>query len=151
MSLPNSNGTLTYKSKSYPTKGALVIPVSYIIHHDEANFPEPGKFMPERWLPSSPYPPPARNAFRGFEHGSRACSGQVLAMNEMCTMLLLTVRWLDFELVQDTPDTKPRAEPRMPWLDLDTKVGDMAYQELGFEAKPRNGVRMTIRRTEREF
>jgi cytochrome P450 len=147
----DSGGVMTYKSRSYPTGDFLICSASHTVHYDETVFPEPGTFFPTRWLPSSsPYPPIPRAAFRSFEVGPRACLGRDMAMDQLRALLLLTVRWFDFELAA-TESSRPRAEPRVEWFDLDTKIGDMAYQDMGLEAKPRGGVKMRVRRTGREF
>jgi cytochrome P450 len=145
------NGLMTYNGHSYPTNSTMVVPAGHLIGHDETIYPKPGSFFPTRWLPSSPYPKIPRDAFRAFELGPRACMGRELALDEMRAVLLLTVRWFDFEVAKDTELGKPRATPRLDWFDLDTKVGDVAFQELALEAKPREGMRMTAKRTGREF
>ncbi len=43
----------------------------------------------------------------------------------------------------------PNKAPRTPYTKLDTLLGDMAFAELGLEAKPRAGVPMRVRRTDR--
>ena len=59
----------------------------------------------------------------------------------------MTARWFDFSLA----DVKPNSAPRTVWTDLDLKVGDAAFQILGLEAKPRNGLMWKVKRTERQF
>ncbi|KAB5536407.1 cytochrome P450 [Coniochaeta sp. 2T2.1] len=146
-------GGMRYNGRAYPTtKEMLIVPPSYLLGFDEEVYPEPGKFFPGRWLESSsPYPPVDKNAFRAFELGPRACPGREMAMDTMRALLLLTVRWFDFEVARDGEVTRPRDRPRVDWFDLDTKVGDLAWQELHMEAKPREGMRMIARRTDREL
>ena len=102
-------------------------------------------FNPERWVGANAASIP-RNAFRSFEKGVRACMGQNLAMAEMKVWLVLTSRWFDFEL----RDHNPVKEPKVPALmDLDTKVGDHAYQQWGITAAARGPVMMNVRQTGR--
>ena len=63
-------------------KGTRVSMPTWPAHHSEEFFPEPEKFMPERFLKENaanilPY------TFRAFGAGNRVCIGQRFAMNEM--------------------------------------------------------------------
>lgn len=141
---------LDLNGKRYPTFGrdTVIAQVNLACQYDAANFPDPEKFEPGRWTRASPYPAaPDNNAFRSFSKGARACMGRELAMDELRGLLLCLVRWLDFELAGLGPSEKQR----VPWMELDTKLGDLAFQELGLEAKPRGGVMMRVRRTERPW
>lgn len=144
-----SDKHIEFKGKRYPTFGQEVMlsQVNYIIHYDPTQYPNPQKFEPIRWTSASPYPPPENNAFRSFSKGARACMGRELAMDEMRGMLLCIIRWFDFEIA----DLKPSKTQRVPWMDLDLKLGDLAFQELAMEAKPRGGVMMRVKRTEKEW
>lgn len=84
--------------------------------------------------------PVPRNAFRTFSRGARACLGQNLAIDELRVILLLTVKDYNF----DCAGLKPNAKPRGPYTELDTIYGDIVFQELGMEAKPRGGMMMTV-------
>lgn len=140
---------LHLNGKRYPTFGqeTMLAQVNYILHYDAANFPNPAEFEPVRWTSASPYPPPENNAWRPFSKGARACMGRALAMDELRGLLLCFVRWFDFELA----DRKPSEKQRVPWMDLDLKLGDMAFQTRGLEAKPRDGVMMRVRRTDKPW
>lgn len=60
-------------------------------------------------------------------------------MDELRIMLLLTVRWFDFEtLVNGTSE-------RVMYMDLDKKVGDLAFQMVGMEARPRHDMKMKVK------
>lgn len=92
----------------------------------------------------------------------------------MRVILLLTVRWFDFTVADNgTGASVPRKAPRVPYTDMDLKLGDseqfifypdsvcivlivlrtaVAFQlDAGIEAKPRFGCPMSIKRTERPF
>ncbi|MFJ5730327.1 cytochrome P450 [Streptomyces paradoxus] len=74
-------------------RGTTVLYSPYLLHHDPASFPEPDRFLPERWLegetPSGPH-----GALIPFAAGSRKCIGDLFSMAEM-TVALATVagRW----------------------------------------------------------
>ena len=54
----------------------------------------------------------------------------------------MTVRDYEFECA----DLKPNARPRSSYTELDTVFGDIIFQELGIEAKPRGGMMMRCRK-----
>jgi cytochrome P450 len=147
---------LTYQGRDYPTRGLMVCPVQLTMHMDPEIFPgtqywilaelsyanacsDPLKFDPDRYTRED-FP---RHAWRPFERGPRACLGQPLAMDELIITLLLTTRDFDFTCA----DLKPNKTPRVGWTDLDLTFGDRAFQEFVFEAKPRDGMPMTIKKS----
>lgn len=130
--------SVAYKGREYPLKGQMILPTPHAMHMDPKYFPNPKKFDPDRWTRNET---PA-NAFRPFERGQRACIGQTLAMDEMRIVLLLTARDFDFKC----EGLKPYEKPVVEWHDLDLKFGDMAYQDNLFEARPRNGMPMRVKR-----
>ncbi|WP_258053909.1 cytochrome P450 [Streptomyces sp. Ru72] len=74
-------------------EGATVLYSPYVLHHDPASFPDPDRFLPERWL--SGQPAAVRNgALLPFAAGSRKCVGDAFAMAE-ATLAVATVarRW----------------------------------------------------------
>lgn len=66
-----------------------------------------------------------------------------MAMSEMCIVLLMIVRDYDFECA----DIMPNSEPRTSFTDMDTVYGDIVFQELDTEAKPRGGMKMRVKKT----
>ncbi|KAJ4345458.1 uncharacterized protein N0V89_011589 [Didymosphaeria variabile] len=133
----DSTGYITYKGQQFTTKGQLVTGVQHTMHYDPRIFPNPTKFDPDRFARDDV----PRNAWRPFERGQRACLGQTMAMEEMKVTLLLTVRDFDFEC----SGLKPTKQ-RVAWTDLDTVFGDRAFQIMKFEAKPLDGMPMTVRK-----
>lgn len=65
-------------------------------------------------------------------------------MDELIIVLLLTARDFDFTCA----DLKPNQTPRTEWFDLDLTFGDRAYQEFVFEAQPRDGMPMTVKKSD---
>jgi cytochrome P450 len=132
--------TLAYNNQIHPIDNNLVvIPVAHTAHYNPELYTQPSTFKPERFLdPETPN-------HRTFSRGARACLGQNLAQDELKIILLMTVRDYDFECAGLEPNQRPRTE----FTQLDTVFGDVIFQELGLEAKPRGGMMMRVRRVER--
>ena len=113
-------------------------------HYNEAVWPNPTKFDPERWLDDSN--PVSKSNFRTFSRGSRACLGQNLAMNEMKVVLALLVRDFEFTCV----DIKPNSKPKLSVTNLDTIYGDIVFQELAMSAGVRGGMMVTAKRVSQD-
>lgn len=54
---------------------------------DEACFPRPNEYLPERWLRDKPYGDIHPYASLPFSHGSRMCIGRRIAEQEMYIFL----------------------------------------------------------------
>ncbi|MEU2744870.1 cytochrome P450 [Streptomyces collinus] len=74
-------------------RGTTVLYSPYLLHHDPVSFPEPDRFLPERWLEGETAVGP-HGALIPFAAGSRKCIGDLFSMAEM-TVTLATVagRW----------------------------------------------------------
>lgn len=149
--------------KSYPIKGFHVWPVATMIHRNADYFPDPVKFVPERFLPSlTPYPnaklhtPAGKDAWRPFEKGPRNCIGQELAMIETKISLALIIKDLDFTAEYDgvkihswTPiETKDEFRDGVPGTQRLSIEGHKPYQVLHGAARPKDGMtgRISLRR-----
>ena len=133
----DSTGFITYDGQQWETTGHMICPVQHAMHYNPKFFPNPSSFDPDRFSrDESP-----RHAWRPFERGSRACLGQTLAMDELKIILLLTVRDFDFECA----NLEPNETQRVPWSTLDLTFGDRAFQQFIFEARPRDGMPMTVK------
>jgi unspecific monooxygenase len=84
-------------------KGTTVAGCIYLTHQREELYPEPKKFIPERFLERnySPY------EFMPFGGGVRRCIGEALAMFEMKLVLATILRKYDLALADSRPE-KPR-------------------------------------------
>ncbi|OQV04103.1 hypothetical protein CLAIMM_09044 isoform 2 [Cladophialophora immunda] len=151
--------------KECPLVGFDLWPVAHMIHRNEAYFPEPLKFIPERFIPSqTPFPdcklhtPAGKDAWRPFEKGPRNCIGQELAMMEAKVVLALVIREVDF-----TAEFYGKKIEEGDWKPVETKdefadgisgeqrmsvEGHKPYQVLLGAARPRNGMsgRLSLRR-----
>ncbi|MGW0820734.1 cytochrome P450 [Streptomyces sp. NPDC002845] len=74
-------------------RGATVLYSPYLLHHDPASFPDPGRFLPDRWLPGQTTAAP-HGAMLPFATGNRKCLGDALAVAE-ATVAVATIagRW----------------------------------------------------------
>lgn len=137
---------LEFEGRRLPVGDGLAICLNgHDLHYNERYFPEPTKFLPERWL--SKGEEGAENAiprsyFRTFSRGPRACLGQNMATNELKIILIMTLRDYEFEYKGLAPNTAPR----VLHTDLDTVYGDGIFQELGIEARPRGKMMMTVKK-----
>jgi cytochrome P450 len=131
---------LPYNGQLYSTEGKMVCPVQMVMHMNGDIFKNPTKFDPDRHARED-FP---RHAWRPFERGPRGCLGQPLAMDELKLALLLTIRDFDFECA----DLKPSKTPRVSWTDWDLTFGDRAFQEFVFEARPRDGMPMFVKKSD---
>ncbi|OTB19780.1 hypothetical protein K445DRAFT_150069 [Daldinia sp. EC12] len=98
---PNDNQPLVIDGHVIP-KGTLFGVSAYAIHHNEAYFPDPFKFKPERWLEGhTPASKLAHDAFAAFSVGSRSCPGKSMAYLESSLVLAKTLWYFDFEAAPD--------------------------------------------------
>jgi hypothetical protein len=153
----------TSGKESFPLAGFHIWPVAHMIHRNEAYFPDPVKFVPERFIPSqTPYPhaklhtPAGKDAWRPFEKGPRNCIGQELAMIETKIALALLVNDLDFtaeyagaKIESWTPvETIDEFKDGKPGVERLTIEGHKPYQVLHGAARPKDGMtgRLSLRR-----
>ncbi|KAK4212172.1 cytochrome P450 [Rhypophila decipiens] len=125
-------GGTTLPDGRFIPEGTRVGMAIYHVHYNENIFPEPRKFMPERWLDASqggimPERLPEMNRFLvAFSKGTRACLGINLAYMELYLTLAYLIRRFDFQ----TNTTKED----MRWDDM---VVPSFYGEFTVMAKPR--------------
>ncbi|MEV5430892.1 cytochrome P450 [Streptomyces sp. NPDC052701] len=74
-------------------RGTTVLYSPYLLHHDPASFPEPDRFLPERWMPGGTGAA-AHGAMIPFAAGSRKCLGDTFAVAEATVALAgIAARW----------------------------------------------------------
>ncbi|KIW47650.1 uncharacterized protein PV06_00324 [Exophiala oligosperma] len=83
-------------------RGTVVGVQNYSIHRDPGIFPDPERFIPDRWLGSDTSK--QRAAFNGFGTGPRACIGRNLAMMELQLVVPSFFRRFDVEMAPSTTD-----------------------------------------------
>jgi len=134
--------------------GVHVWPVAHLIHRNKRFFPEPMKFIPDRFIPGrTPFPdadlfkPAGKNAFQPFSVGPRNCIGQELAMIESKIVLALTAREFDFVLEYPGEEADPQpVTPESVAVEFAQETvmpnvveGHRVWQTLKGSAKPVGG------------
>lgn len=149
--------------RQLPISGWHVWPAAHLVGRNEDFFPEPARFVPERFIQAeTPFPesklftPQGKEAWRPFEKGPRGCIGQELAMIESRVILALAVRDFDFVAEYDgvkcetwTPiETLEEFSDGRSGAERQTVEGHRCYQILRGAAKPRDGLpgRLTRRK-----
>lgn len=108
------HGGITIDGRSLPA-GTVVGTPHYTIHHNEAYYPMPFGYAPERWLSGAVNPltglattdddvARAQSAFCPFSIGARGCIGKGLAYAEMTTTLARTIYLYDMRKAVAVPD-----------------------------------------------
>jgi cytochrome P450 len=87
--------------------GDLTLHSQYLVHHDERWFPDPEKFIPERWTPESKEARPKFSYFP-FGGGTRTCIGEAFAWMEASLVIATLAQEWKPRLVPDHP-VEPRA------------------------------------------
>jgi cytochrome P450 len=81
--------------------GDLVAMSPWVIHRDARWFPEPARFLPERWLVADAERP--RHAYFPFGAGNRICIGERFAWMEAMLVVATIARRFSIRLVPDHP------------------------------------------------
>lgn len=116
-------GGITVDGQSMPA-GTVIGTPHYAIHHNEAYFPSPFEYVPERWLVGAVNPLTGRttteddvalaqSAFCPFSVGPRGCIGKGLAYVEMTNTLARTMFLYDMRKavgVVDPGEGRPENE-----------------------------------------
>jgi len=99
-------------------------------------------FLPERWLVGPEHPLyPVKGAWRPFEFGSRNCIGQTLVMQNVKTVLAMTLR--EFDVCGAFNEEWDKLHPRKG---LKTAYGERAYHVFRAAAHPADGFPCKIAR-----
>ncbi|KAG0238559.1 hypothetical protein BGW42_004321 [Actinomortierella wolfii] len=94
--VPEDKEILGYKIP----KGTICLAQIRELHCDPLYFPEPEKFIPERWIPGeTPFPPVQEFTFYPFSAGTRNCVGKNFAMMEMRLVLSAIVSKYSLEYI----------------------------------------------------
>ena len=85
-------------------KNQMVIPCTYLAHHNPAVFPEPQRFIPERFMDGQTYP----NSFFPYGFGARLCLGKPLAQRQMPLILSTVIQNANLSLAPGYSPTPVR-------------------------------------------
>jgi cytochrome P450 len=110
-------GGTTIDGKYYP-KGTLVATAIWAIQYNADYYPEPSKFLPERWMVGEAGSTEdsvalAESAFCAFSTGPRGCVGKNMAWLEM-RILLAKLIWT-FEIRRDHDNNLGGGSPQSEW------------------------------------
>jgi cytochrome P450 len=92
-----------YTADNYVIPARSVVVISpYLIHHDERFFPEPDRFLPDRWTPEfkASLPPFAYLPFGG---GARRCIGESFAWMELVLVASAIAQKWRFRVLPEHP------------------------------------------------
>ncbi|XP_043212504.1 cytochrome P450 CYP12A2-like [Amphibalanus amphitrite] len=105
--------------------GVRCVPLSMLMALDPHLFPEPERFLPERWLRSSPqYQKVAQYAYLPFGHGPRMCVGRRFAELESWVAAAQLLR--QFRITTSTPEFgKVMKLINMPDRPIDFQLNDL--------------------------
>jgi cytochrome P450 len=100
--------TETYQIREYEfAPRTLFLAPQFIVHRDPRWWPEPDRFMPERWLDAAATAARPKMAYFPFGAGTRICVGEQFAwMEAILVLATLARRW---RVCVDGPD--PELEP----------------------------------------
>jgi cytochrome P450 len=107
---------ISYNSYRIPP-GTAVSYSTFLVNNSPDIFPEPDKFMPERWLDtdSKELANRRRRLVLTLGTGSRRCLGEHLATAEITYVLAILFHRFDFELYNTTElDVRPEHDSLMP-------------------------------------
>ena len=95
------NQDYQYNGMTIP-KGMVVQLAIYVVHHDPKNYPEPEKFIPERFSEDAKKQR-ENETFIPFGSGQRSCIGMRFAMIEMKLLLADILSKSYFTTCEKTP------------------------------------------------
>ncbi|KAK9381370.1 cytochrome P450 [Kockiozyma suomiensis] len=102
-----------YICNTYIPGGTIVGINAWVLHYDEHSFPDPYRFLPERWIESSPEKLAQMNqAWFPFGAGSRTCIGKNISMMEIAKIIPQLLR----EFVVELSDPKAEWNVKGEWF-----------------------------------
>jgi cytochrome P450 len=118
----------------YPTEGTSLFVIHARLQRNPQYWKDPDSFIPERWLVGHEdplYPP--KGGWRSFEFGPRNCVGQTLVVQDIKTVLAMTLREFDILPAYEEYDKLH------PTTALKTVSGERAYQIPSGASHPADG------------
>ncbi|KAL4941989.1 hypothetical protein BDV06DRAFT_235709 [Aspergillus oleicola] len=96
-----SHTAMVYKNWVIPA-GTPVSMLTWFVHTNEALFPRPFEFRPDRWIHSAGHGVRLDKYLTSFGKGSRQCLGINLAYSQITITLATLIRRFEFELFEST-------------------------------------------------
>ncbi|MDZ7811617.1 MAG: cytochrome P450 [Ideonella sp.] len=87
-------------------KGWVLRVTPWVLQRDARNFPDPLRFMPQRFMPEAP--PVPRGAWMPFGAGPRVCIGQHFSMLEMTLLAAMLLQRFNLSLPADARACEPK-------------------------------------------
>jgi pentalenene oxygenase len=107
---------------------ATVVYSPYLSGRRHGDFPEPGRFDPDRWRAASP----ARGAFVPFGGGARRCVGDTFATTQaVLTVASIAARWRLHTACEVTPAARGVLAPRRLSMLIHSRVSPSAADGSG--------------------
>ncbi|KAF7347917.1 Cytochrome P450 [Mycena venus] len=101
LGIPHMNITADEYNGYYIPAGTTIVANAYAILHDADLFPEPDKFIPERFLPQDGKEPPLRPVNVAFGFGRRVCPGRYLALDSSWLVMVCIIKTYIIDMAVD--------------------------------------------------
>jgi cytochrome P450 len=92
--------------------GDITVTSQWVVHHDARWWPDPDRFLPERWLDETSKESRPRYAYFPFGGGPRSCNGEAFAWTEASLRLAMLAREWKMQ------DVSPRPLRLLPTITL---------------------------------
>ncbi|KAI3587857.1 cytochrome P450 [Fusarium oxysporum f. sp. albedinis] len=137
---PPGTTITTHDGRRLPNANGLIMTAStHTIHYDANIYPDRTSFRPERWIDPEKAPT-GPGYFRAFGGDGRTCPGQNMGMNILKIVMVITMGKYTF----DCAGLAPNKEPRTKHTNFYLVFGDTAFQQLGLDGRPGDGMMMTV-------
>ncbi|EWZ47094.1 hypothetical protein FOCG_11137 [Fusarium oxysporum f. sp. radicis-lycopersici 26381] len=137
---PPGTTITTHDGRRLPNANGLIMTAStHTIHYDANIYPDRTSFRPERWIDPEKAPT-GPGYFRAFGGDGRTCPGQNMGMNILKIVMVITMGKYTF----DCAGLAPNKEPRTKHTNLYLVFRDTAFQQLGLDGRPGDGMMMTV-------
>ena len=103
--------------------GTMIWVDVHLLHHDPRNFPDPGRFWPERFSQENGHPI-SKYAYLPFGVGPRTCIGNHFAMMQMRLIAAAIAQTYQLTFLPDQPDGRPK------YMQLIARMNDTQREKI---------------------